>query len=142
MADLPPQGLTQSPPETMPSGDARLVPLSEVTGMTLFDRAGGKLGAVKEAYVDKLTGRIEFVIAATGGFLGVGDKFHPIPWSALSFNHSPEGYIGAFTRKDLEDAPAYDRDQLSGKHYGWSDQVRRYFTNLAHPAHGGPAIPR
>ena len=126
--------MTDASPEHTPLGDARLVPIGEVTGMTLFDRAGGKLGALKEVYVDKLTGKIEFVIAASGGFLGVGDKFHPIPWTSLTYNHAPEGYVAAFTKKDLEDAPAYDRDQLSGKHYGWSDQVRRYFTTLAHPA--------
>ena len=121
------------PSETTPLGDARLVPLSEVAAMSLFDRAGGKLGVVKEAYVDKVTGRIEFIIGATGGFLGMGDKFHPIPFAALTYNHAPEGYVGGFTKKDLEDAPAYDREQLSGKHYGWSDQVRRYFANLQHP---------
>ena len=122
------------PPETTPMGDARLVPLGDIGSMALLDRAGGKLGAVKEAYVDKLTGRIEFVIGATGGFLGVGDKFHPIPFGSLTYNHAPEGYVCAFTKKDLEEAPAYDREQLSGKNYGWSDQVRRYFANLQHPA--------
>ena len=129
---------TPPPPETTPLGDARLVPLADIGAMTLFDRAGGKMGAIKEVYVDKVTGRIEFVIGATGGFLGVGDKFHPIPFSLLTYNHAPEGYVGAFTKKDLEDAPAYDREQLGGKHYGWSDQVRRYFNTLQ--AHG--AVPR
>lgn len=123
--------MTDHPAETTPLGDARLIPLSDLTDLVLMDRAGGKLGALKEAYVDKLTGRVEFVIAATGGFLGVGDKFHPIPFSALTFNHKPEGYVGAFTKKDLEAAPAYDRDQLSGKQYGWSDSVRRYFADIA-----------
>ena len=130
--------MSDIPPETTALGDARLIPLGDVGGMTLFDRAGAKLGVLKEAYVDKITGRIEFVIGATGGFLGVGDKFHPIPWTVLTYNHAPEGYLGAFTKKDLADAPAYDRDQLSGKHYGWSDQVRRYFANLTHPANVPP----
>ncbi|MBE7218148.1 MAG: PRC-barrel domain-containing protein [Caulobacteraceae bacterium] len=122
--------MTDHPPETTPLGDARLIPITDFTDLVLMDRAGGKLGAIKEAYVDKLSGRIEFIIAATGGFLGVGDKFHPIPFGVLSYNHKPEGYVGAFTKKDLEDAPAYDRDQLGGRQYGWSDSVRRYFDQL------------
>lgn len=120
--------MTDATPTAVLDGDARLIPLGDVSSMTLFDRAGGKLGTLKDAYVDRLSGKVEFVIAATGGFLGVGDKFHPIPWSALSYRTDPEGYVGDFTKKDLEEAPAYDREQLSGKNYGWSEQVRRYFT--------------
>lgn len=124
--------MTDTPAST--AGDGRLLSLGEVAGQQIFDRSGAKLGAIKDAYVDKITGRIEFVIGATGGFLGVGEKFHPLPWSSLTYNHAPEGYVAAFTKEQLRDAPAYDRDQLSGQHYGWSDQVRRYFANLGHPA--------
>ncbi len=121
-------------------GDGRLISLGEVAGQQIFDRSGAKLGAIKDAYVDKITGRIEFVIGATGGFLGVGEKFHPLPWSCLTYNHAPEGYVAAFTKEQLRDAPAYDRDQLAGQHYGWSDQVRRYFANLNHPAHAPSSL--
>lgn len=131
--------MTDTPPAAA-LGDARLISLGEVVGKVIFDRSGSKLGAIKDAYVDKITGRIEFVIGATGGFLGVGEKFHPLPWSSLTFNHAPEGYVAAFTKDQLKDAPAYDRDQLGGSHYGWSDQVRRYFTNLGHPAHANPPV--
>jgi len=110
--------------------ETRLVTAEGLSGMPLYDRSGDKLGVIKDIYIDKLTGQVAFVVGATGGFLGVGEKFHPLPWRALSYRSSPEGYVGAFSRRELEAAPAYDRDQLASAHYGWGDQVLRYFATL------------
>lgn len=113
--------------------DMLLVGADGLAGMALVDRDGHKLGVIKDFYIDKVTGQVEFVIGATGGFLGVGEKFHPLPWRSLTYRPSPEGYIAAFTKKEIEDAPAYDKEQLSSIHYGWGDQIRRYFGSLGHP---------
>ena len=110
--------------------DAHLLSANSMTGQNLFDRSGDKLGVIKELFVNKLTGQIEFVLGATGGFLGVGEKFHPLPWSLLTFNPAPEGYVVAVGREDIRAAPAYDRDQLTSTSYGWGDQVHRYFAGL------------
>jgi hypothetical protein len=117
-----------------PASDIQLVTAGALTGKTLFDGAGEKMGVIKELFVDRVTGQVEFVLGATGGFLGMGEKFHPLPWSILSYNHTPEGYVVRIDREAIRQAPAYDRDQLASAHYGWGDQVRRYFANLRHPA--------
>jgi hypothetical protein len=116
-----------------PIGDAQLVTAGTLTGKTLFDHAGDKLGVIKEIFIDRVTGQVEFVLGSTGGFMGVGEKFHPLPWSVLSYNLAPEGYVAHVDREALKHAPAYDREQLGSAHYGWSDQVRRYFANLHRP---------
>ena len=116
--------------EMQTSNDARLLAIGDLAGKTLFDRGGDKLGVIKEVFVDRVTGQIAFVLGASGGFLGVGEKFHPLPWSTLSYNAVPEGYVTSFSKMQLKDAPAYDREQLAGANYGWSDQVRRYFQGL------------
>ena len=72
-------------------------------------------------------------MGATGGFLGVGEKFHPLPWRSLTYRASPDGYVAAFTKRELQAAPSYDKDQLASSHYGWGEQVRRYFAGLGHP---------
>jgi sporulation protein YlmC with PRC-barrel domain len=108
-------------------GEAAVVPVGELTGLTIFDRSGARLGSVKEVFASKVTGRIEFVLGATGGLLGVGEKYHPIPWSTLTYHAAPEGYVASFDKAELRDAPAYDRSQLANPAYGWADQVRRYF---------------
>ena len=85
---------------------------------------------IKELFLNKATGQAEFVLGATGGFLGVGEKFHPLPWGALTYNPTPEGYVVAFGKDEIRAAPAYDRDQLTSANYGWGDQVHRYFASL------------
>ena len=110
--------------------DAQLVSADTMAGQPLFDRSGAKLGVVKELFINRLTGQIEFVLGATGGFLGVGEKFHPLPWSLLTFNTAPEGYVVSVGKEEIRAAPAYDRDQLTSAHYGWGDQVHRYFASL------------
>ena len=110
--------------------DAQLVSAAAMTGQALFDRSGAKLGVVKDLFINRLTGQVEFVIGATGGFLGVGEKFHPLPWSALVYNTTPEGYVVSVAKEHIRAAPAYDRDQLSSTSYGWGGQVHRYFAGL------------
>ena len=110
--------------------DAHLLSANSMTGQVLFDRSGDKLGVIKELFVNRITGQIEFVLGATGGFLGMGEKFHPLPWSLLTFNPTPEGYVAAVGKEDIRAAPAYDRDQLTSANYGWGEQVHRYFTSL------------
>jgi sporulation protein YlmC with PRC-barrel domain len=113
--------------------DMLLVGADALAGMALVDRDGHKLGVIKDFYIDKVTGQVEFVVGATGGFLGVGEKFHPLPWRSLTYSASSEAYVTAFSKKEIEDAPAYDKEQLASTHYGWGEQVRRYFGALGHP---------
>ncbi len=110
--------------------DAHLVSANTLAGQPLFDRSGDKLGVLKELFVNKTTGQVEFVLGATGGFLGVGEKFHPLPWSLLTYNSAPEGYVVSVGKEEIRAAPAYDREQLNSTHYGWGDQVQRYFAGL------------
>ena len=112
----------------------KLVANGDLSSLSLYDRAGDKLGAIKDVYIDKITGQIEFVVGATGGFLGVGEKFHPLPWRELTYRAEPEGYMASFTKRELADAPSYDKEQLSSAHYGWGDAVQRYFASLPRSA--------
>lgn len=110
--------------------DAQLASASTLVGQTLYEYGGDKLGAIKELFINKLTGQVEFVLGASGGFLGVGEKFHPLPWTLLSYSQAPEGYVVSVSKEAIRAAPAYDREQLNSASYGWGDQVRRYFTSL------------
>ena len=110
--------------------DSHLIASGGLSGQPLFDRAGDKLGIIKEFYLNRVTGQVEFVLGATGGFLGVGEKFHPLPWALLRYNAAPEGYVVLANKNDIRDAPAYDRDQLNSARYGWGGQVHRYFAGL------------
>jgi hypothetical protein len=33
--------------------------------------------------VDKYSGQVAYVIMSFGGFLGIGESYHPLPWRVL-----------------------------------------------------------
>jgi PRC-barrel domain len=33
--------------------------------------------------VDKRSGQVEYAVMSFGGFLGIGDSYHPLPWKSL-----------------------------------------------------------
>ena len=110
---------------------AYFVSSEKLLGSTIYDGAGRKLGAIKEIFLDPTLGRIAYVIGGTGGVLGLGAKFHPLPWSRLSLRPGKDGYHADFTKADLEGAPAYDQEQLASPQYAWAEQVDAYFLRVA-----------
>jgi hypothetical protein len=63
-----------------------------------------------------------------GGFLGVGDDHHPIPWSKLDYDPEQGGYVVDLDREKLKNGPKYrageeptfdrDYDQRVYDYYG------------------------
>lgn len=56
-----------------------------------------------------------------GGFLGIGDSYHPLPWRSLARDERQAGYVVNIDRSRLEGAPLYkstDPDRWSDPRYG------------------------
>ena len=84
---------------------------STVSGTSVYDAAGDKLGHVDDLVLNKRDGKATVAIMSFGGFLGIGEKYHPLPWASLAYDPDREGYVVNVTREQLEAAPAYGRDQ-------------------------------
>jgi sporulation protein YlmC with PRC-barrel domain len=110
--------------------DETLIKSSELIGKTIGNAVGGKLGTIREVYVDRESGAAQFAIIDTGGLFGSGGKFRPIPWRLLRFDPGTGTYATSLTKERLNEAPAYDRDQLNSASYGWGEQTVRYFEAL------------
>ena len=61
---------------------------SQVNGTNVYNTSGEKLGSVHDVILDKMSGKAEYAIMSFGGFLGIGDKYHPLPWSQLRYDTS------------------------------------------------------
>ena len=72
------------------------------------------VGTIEDVMLDKMSNNIMFAVIGFGGFLGIGEKFHAIPWSSLDYRSDEGGYVVPFTRDQLEDAPVYSIDALTG----------------------------
>lgn len=85
----------------------RLIASNKVEGTTVYDREGNKLGSVYNFMVDKRSGKVEYAVLSFGGFLGIGDEYHPLPWDQLTYDTDKGGYVVGLTREQLEGGPRY-----------------------------------
>ena len=109
----------------------RLIAASQVNGTSVYNRAGEKLGSIYDVMLEKVSGKAEYAIMSFGGFLGIGDQYHPLPWSALDYDPRQGGYVVDLDRRRLEGAPSYTANDAGM----WDDpaygrRVSDYYSGL------------
>jgi hypothetical protein len=57
--------------------------------------------------------KADCAIMSFGGCLGIGQKFHPLPWDVLTYSSDHDGYVVNLDRSRLEGAPSYAGDDVS-----------------------------
>ena len=82
-----------------------LIAAEKVEGTNVYNLDGEKLGTVDDIMIDKVSGKAIYALMSFGGFLGIGEKYHPLPWSTLKYDESKGGYLVNLNKKMLEGAP-------------------------------------
>ncbi len=95
------------------SGHTSAIRASTVLGTNVHDPSGKKIGEVEDVMLDKLSNNIMFAVLSFGGFLGMAEKYHPVPWSSLKYDKSKGSYVVDFTKVQLEAAPAASIEDLT-----------------------------
>jgi hypothetical protein len=90
-----------------------LISADKVQGTSVYNAQGDKLGTVDKLMIDKVRGNVEYAVMSFGGFLGMGEKRHPLPWDSLDYSTDQGGYVVNMSKTQLENAPAYDVDDES-----------------------------
>ena len=105
----------------------RLIASNKVEGTAVYNRQGEKLGSVYNFMVDKRSGKVEYAVMSFGGFLGMGDSYHPLPWNVLKYDTSQGGYVIDLDKRVLQEGPSYKSGQepLYDRTYG--EQIDRYY---------------
>ena len=106
-----------------------LIASNKVEGTAVYNRQGEKLGEVYNFMVGKRSGEVAYAIMSFGGFLGIGQKYHPLPWNALTYDTSKKGYVIDADKERLMGAPNYaaGEEPFSRPEYG--QQVRDYWSS-------------
>ncbi len=71
----------------------QLIAASKVNGTTVYNKTGEKLGSIYDVMLDKVSGQANYAVMSFGGFLGIGDRYHPLPWQALTYDPGQGGYV-------------------------------------------------
>jgi PRC-barrel domain len=98
----------------------RLISSEKVDGTAVYNNAGDHLGTIHHLMIDKFSGHVEYAVMSFGGFLGIGESYHPLPWRTLSYSPRLGGYRVDLDRNRLERSPYYtmnNQPDWSDRHY-------------------------
>lgn len=87
------------------SGHTTAIRASRVIGTQVKDEDGEVIGKIEDVILDKLDNSIMFAVIGFGGMLGVGEKYHPLPWSVLDFDEEEDAYVVPYSKDQLKAAP-------------------------------------
>lgn len=106
----------------------RLISADKVQGTVVYNSSGDKLGTVEDVMIDKMSGKVAYAVMSFGGFLGMGEKYHPLPWSTLEYDTEKNGYCVPMSKEVLEKAPTYSPSEgIDMNDRRWGEQVHRYY---------------
>jgi sporulation protein YlmC with PRC-barrel domain len=109
----------------------RLIAATKVNGTAVYNSAGERLGSVYDVLLDKTSGHADYAILSFGGFLGIGDRYHPLPWNQLRYDMALGGYVVGLDRGQLEGAPTYDTVDTGKWGGNGTRDVDRYYEDGA-----------
>jgi sporulation protein YlmC with PRC-barrel domain len=118
------------------AGAGNTVVIRDVGELNLRNLEDDEIGDIHDFILNPETGQITHVILSVGGFLGIGDRFVPVPWNALNWNVNEDGefFIVLDANGDrLENAPGFDSLDLfpAVDVDGWDADTVTYWTTDA-----------
>jgi sporulation protein YlmC with PRC-barrel domain len=99
---------------TTATGHAMAIRAKRVIGTKVKDSHGRKIGEIEDIILDKQSNTVMFAVVSFGGYLGIGEKYHPLPWAALDYDERDNGYLVNVTVDQLRAAPTGSMDELTG----------------------------
>lgn len=84
--------------------------MSDMIGKEVKNQQNENLGTIKDVALDPDSGRILYGVLSFGGFLGLGDKYFAIPWSALQLAPDAKHVVLAIEKDRLKNAEGFDKN--------------------------------
>jgi hypothetical protein len=107
---------------------SRLIAADKVEGTNVYNTAGEKLGSIENIMIDKTSGKVAYAVMSFGGFLGMGDSHHPLPWQVLTYDTGQGGYVVDLDKKALQGAPSYrSNEKVNWEDEAWGKRVHDYY---------------
>jgi PRC-barrel domain len=97
-----------------------LIASDRVEGTPVRRPDGSRVGTIDRLMIDKLSGNVAYAVLSFGGFLGMGQKHAPIPWTRLAYDQTLGAYRVDLSEEELARAPAV----AAGEDFDWGDRSR------------------
>jgi sporulation protein YlmC with PRC-barrel domain len=102
---------------------------SKLVGADVENMQGEDLGQIEDIVLDPQDGRVAYAVLSFGGFLGLGEKYFAIPWSALTAKAGEENTLVLNVDKEkLKNAPGFDKNSWPNMaDRTWGQQIHSYY---------------
>lgn len=102
-----------------------IVKSGEITGVTVKNNANENLGDIAEIVIDKVSGKVNYLVLDFGGVLGFGNKYFAVPWQLFMYDNEDDCFLLNVDKHDLKNAPGFDKDH-------WPNFASPAFTTAMH----------
>ncbi len=92
----------------------QIINADDIIGVEVQNTQAENLGKVEAIMLDKMQGRVAYVVLSFGGFLGMGDKLFAMPWAMFSYNSAKDCLEIDVQKEALKNSPGFDK-------YDWPD---------------------
>jgi sporulation protein YlmC with PRC-barrel domain len=110
------------------------IPLTDGTDVNVVNQNGDNLGDIENMILSENGDRVQYAILATGGFLDIGERLIPIPFSAYGYDDSATTWMLTLDvdQTQLESAPNYNNlNELPDINVqGWDDAIQNFWNDL------------
>ena len=130
LASIPVAAQTPAPQTT--AKGTNLPRASKLIGTDVENAQGEDLGKIEDVVLDPQDGRVAYAVLSFGGFLGLGEKFFAVPWSALAAKAGEDDTLILNVDKEkLKNAPGFNKSS-------WPNMADRTWGKEIHSYYGVP----
>ena len=105
-----------------------IVNADNVIGVDVKNNQDESLGEVEALMLDKLTGKVAYVVLSFGGFLGMGEKLFALPWSIFSYDNNDDCFKIPLNKEQLKNSPGFEKDQWPDmSNQQWNDSIQNHY---------------
>jgi sporulation protein YlmC with PRC-barrel domain len=103
---------TPAPGASLSVPDAVLLRSRALFDYRVKSPQGEDLGKIEEVMIDMEAGRVAYAVLSFGGFLGLGNKWVPVPWDAVVLRPDEKVLLLNIDKDKLQKAPNFDGTTL------------------------------
>ena len=108
-----------------------LISSRRVEGTPVYNRKDERLGAIHAVMIEKRSGKVAYAVLSFGGFLGMKEHVHPVPWEMLTYDVDMDAYVIDLTREQLENAPTMRLDEADRpRDRDYDEEVSGYYGTM------------
>jgi sporulation protein YlmC with PRC-barrel domain len=103
---------SSAPGASLAVSDAVLLRSKALFDYRVKSPQGEDRGKIEEVIIDMEVGRVAYAVLSFGGFLGLGDKWVPVPWDAVTLRPAEKVLLLNIAKEKLQKAPNFEGTTL------------------------------